>query len=282
MAQADTFTRWGVVAAGEGGNRVAAELLAREDNPGIGERVLLLNTNRADIRNTIEQGDVDEDLDEYVRVFGDKRGVGNDFMAGERQTEGDIDEIADDVDDRMISADAQLFVTTLGGGTGNGSVPYLLREFDEQTAIDSVDYGPWIDDAVRIAVGIWPYYNEPAQRQFNARLGLSRLLRRDDGGQNADMTLLAGHSHIDQSDGRRDSYDRVKIAVNNPFAYEALYKAGFGFTGERTGIAELVLERPHDTDATAYRAGLARYRERDLSGAERSFLDGRSEPPDER
>lgn len=84
------------------------------------------------------------------------------------------------------------------------------------------------------------------------------------------------------SDGLLDSYDRVKIAVNNPFAYEALYKAGFGFTGETTGIAELVLERPHDTDATAYRAGLARYRERDLSGAERSFLDGRSEPPDER
>lgn len=213
MARADTFTRWGVVASGEGGNRVAAELLAREDNPGIGERVLLLNTNRADIRNTIEQGDVEEDLDEYVRVFGDKRGVGNDFMEGERQTEGDIDEIADDVDDRMISADAQLFVTTLGGGTGNGSVPYLLREFDEQTAIDSVDYGPWIDDAVRIAVGIWPYYNEPAQRQFNARLGLSRLLRRDDGGQNADMTLLAGNSHIDQSDGRRDSYDRVNERI---------------------------------------------------------------------
>ncbi|RNJ27522.1 N-acetyltransferase [Halosegnis longus] len=79
-----------------------------------------------------------------------------------------------------------------------------------------------------------------------------------------------------------DSYDRVRIAVNNPFAYEALYKAGFGFTGETTGIAELVLQRPHDADTQAYRAGLDRYRGRDLSDAERSFLDGRSEPPGER
>ena len=84
------------------------------------------------------------------------------------------------------------------------------------------------------------------------------------------------------SDDLLDSYDRVKIAVNNPFAYEALYKAGFGFTGETTGIAELVLQRPHDADAAAYRTGLTRYRERDLSEAERSFLDGRTEPPDER
>jgi len=35
----------------------------------------------------------------------------------------------------------------------------------------------------------------------------------------------------------------VKIAVNNSFAYAALYKCGFAYTGENTGIAELVLER---------------------------------------
>lgn len=39
-------------------------------------------------------------------------------------------------------------------------------------------------------------------------------------------------------------YDRLRIAVNNPFAYEALYRSGFGYTGEQTGIAELVLEYP--------------------------------------
>lgn len=80
-------------------------------------------------------------------------------------------------------------------------------------------------------------------------------------------------------------YERVRIAVNNPFAYEALYRAGFSFTGEETGIAELVLERPTDAPAerpmARYRAGLDRYRQRDLSESERAFLERKQgeEPP---
>ncbi|MFC4551481.1 MULTISPECIES: GNAT family N-acetyltransferase [Halorussus] len=72
-------------------------------------------------------------------------------------------------------------------------------------------------------------------------------------------------------------YDRVKIAVNNPFAYRALHKAGFGYTGEETGLAELVLARPGDRSPERYRAGLDAYRERDdLAPEERSFLDEQS------
>ena len=83
-------------------------------------------------------------------------------------------------------------------------------------------------------------------------------------------------------------YDRVRIAVNNPFAYEALYRAGFAFTGEETGLAELVLERPAggpaaDRSAATYRDGLQRYRDRDLelSAAEAAFLERRAgaDPP---
>jgi len=78
------------------------------------------------------------------------------------------------------------------------------------------------------------------------------------------------------------SFSRVRIAVNNPFAYEAAYGAGFGYTGERTGIAELVLERPADPDASAYRRGVERFDERsDLSEAERQFVSVRrgADPP---
>ncbi len=94
-------------------------------------------------------------------------------------------------------------------------------------------------------------------------------------------------------------YDRARIAVNNVFSYEALYKAGFAYTGEETGLAELVLERPtasppqsNDTEAagtttadaakTRYQRGLSLFRERsDLSAAEREFLAARheSDPP---
>lgn len=80
----------------------------------------------------------------------------------------------------------------------------------------------------------------------------------------------------------RSDHDRVRIAVNNPFAYEAAYKAGFGYTGDRTGLAELVLERPDDRSQAAYRAGLDVYRTRDgLSADAAAFLGGRdgSVPP---
>ncbi len=78
-------------------------------------------------------------------------------------------------------------------------------------------------------------------------------------------------------------YDRVRIAVNNPFAYEACYKCGFAYTGENTGIAELELERPVAAPATGrgdierYRSGLSVFRDRDdeLTDAERGFLDDR-------
>jgi GNAT superfamily N-acetyltransferase len=82
---------------------------------------------------------------------------------------------------------------------------------------------------------------------------------------------------------RAREYDRVKIAVNNPFAYQALYKAGFAYTGEQTGLAELVLVRPGKRDAGRYQSGLDAYRERDdLAPEEQSFIDAKAnvEPPD--
>jgi len=77
-------------------------------------------------------------------------------------------------------------------------------------------------------------------------------------------------------------YDRLKIAVNNPFAYEAGYRAGFSFTGETTGIAELVLAWPADRSTETYQSGLERYRERELSAEETSFLARKqdADPPE--
>lgn len=78
-------------------------------------------------------------------------------------------------------------------------------------------------------------------------------------------------------------YDHIRIAVNNPFAYEALYKARFGFTGEETGLAELVLERPTEGGQDRYRTGLSRFHDRDLPEDMAAFLDERlpdGTPPD--
>lgn len=76
-------------------------------------------------------------------------------------------------------------------------------------------------------------------------------------------------------------YRRLRIAVNNPFAYHAMYKAGFAYTGRETGLAELVLERPGELDRPTYQCGLDVFRERDLDDAEHDFLAAkeRTDPP---
>jgi len=82
-------------------------------------------------------------------------------------------------------------------------------------------------------------------------------------------------------------YGTVRIAVNNPFAYRALYKAGFCFTGRTTGLAELVLEAPCSRTDGTYREGMSVFRSRDLTDAEERLLSGtrgrvapeRIEPP---
>jgi ribosomal protein S18 acetylase RimI-like enzyme len=133
-------------------------------------------------------------------------------------------------------------------------------------------------------------------------------VRRDRRGEGLGPRLCAHVTRLAHDRG----YDRVSIAVNNPFAYEALHKAGFAWTGRETGLAELVLEHPppegplagedavgeegaladpgdgHDIDSRTptprerYQAGLDRYRDRDRGEPERSFLAqkaGRGPPP---
>lgn len=85
----------------------------------------------------------------------------------------------------------------------------------------------------------------------------------------------------------KQGYDRLRIAVNNVFSYQALYRAGFASTGRETGIAELILERPAaepaDVSTADYQQGLDLFRQREgLSTAERAFLAAHetAEPPE--
>ena len=94
-------------------------------------------------------------------------------------------------------------------------------------------------------------------------------VRRDRQGEGIGARLLdVAAEHLLESGGA------VRIAVNNPFAYEAAYKSGFGFTGDRTGLAELVLERPTHGPASAYLDGLEALAGRDdLPASAREFID---------
>ncbi|MDS0258276.1 GNAT family N-acetyltransferase [Haloarcula sp. S1CR25-12] len=103
-------------------------------------------------------------------------------------------------------------------------------------------------------------------------------VRRDRRGERLGPRLL----RFVRERARERGYERVTISVNNPFSYQAAYRAGFSFTGVEHGLAELTLEWPGDRSAERYRAGLAVFRERDLSDEEQAFLDEHidGEPPD--
>jgi hypothetical protein len=98
MAQTDTFTRWSVIASGEGGGRIASQFFDRAENPGIDDRVLVMNTNRTDIANTIERIDrntidIQDIRSDHTLEFGPLDGVGNYFPGGERCATIDEDRI---------------------------------------------------------------------------------------------------------------------------------------------------------------------------------------------
>ena len=78
------------------------------------------------------------------------------------------------------------------------------------------------------------------------------------------------------ADRARDrDFANCLIAVNNPAAYEAAYRAGFAFTGEETGVAELVLADACGTERSPerYREGLDVFAARELPEAAAAVVD---------
>lgn len=224
MAQSDTFTRWSVIASGEGGGRIASQFFSRTKNPGIDDRILVMNTNRADLRNTInrmqdhlgsDRGQ-EELMQTHALDFGSQQGAGNFFPNGEACAREDLDRIVGQIQDNFGHADAFMHIATLGGGTGNGSIPYVVDQFRNGLGDlnDDGAHEPWMDSVIHAAYGVWPYYYEQPQRHFNAICGLSRLLRTEDGRQNADMVLLASNSHLDEDGmGNGAEYDSINDAI---------------------------------------------------------------------
>lgn len=197
MSESGEFTRWAVIASGEGGGRIASRFLERTDNPGIEDRILLMNTNRADIRNNVNRIasavpiDAEEITQKYTVDFGPKDGAGNKFHWGEENIRQERDRVFDEIEAAEIDeADAFLYITTLGGGTGCGSVPYLvnsLRETPPSTAFENITH---------VTLAAWPFDYEGAQMHFNAIAGFARLLNWYDGAQTSDIVLIADNSHL--------------------------------------------------------------------------------------
>ena len=131
--------------------------------------------------------------------------------------------------------------------------------------------GSQYDDDIVAAVAFDADRTDPGT--LRCRYITVRRDRRGDGLGPRLLRFVADHA-------RQRGYDRVSIAVNNPYAYEAAYRAGFTFTGDRTGLAELVCAfPPADDSAERYQTGLDYYRKRELTDAEEQFLASRDAPP---
>jgi GNAT superfamily N-acetyltransferase len=85
------------------------------------------------------------------------------------------------------------------------------------------------------------------------------------------------------ADALTDRFEAVAIAVNNPIAYQAAYRAGFVWTGAEVGMAELLLlYDPGGATPERYRAGFAVFETRDLPGPHRAVVErnaDRDPPP---
>ena len=153
----------------------------------------------------------------------------------------------------------------------------LLDEADRERLARAAEGAEWsLDAAVLAAVAFG------ADRTDSDTLWLRYVtVRSDRQGEGLGPRLLA---FVRDRAGDR-GFEQVRIGVNNAFSYEAAYRAGFGWTGEETGLAELVCEwpAPEGRSAERYRAGLDRFRDpdREPSEAERSFLETRvgADPP---
>ena len=154
----------------------------------------------------------------------------------------------------------------------------LLDEADRERLAREAEGTDWsLDAAVLAAVAFSADRTDPETLRVRYV-----TVRADRQGEGLGPRLLAFLR--DRADER--GYARVRIGVNNAFSYEAAYRAGFGWTGEETGLAELVCEwpAPDGRSGERYRAGLDRFRapDRERTEAERSFLaerEGAAPPP---
>ncbi len=196
------FTRWIILASGEGAGKVASLYFTKMKNEAIDNRILLMNSNRTDISNTLlelEKKAVTEEEKALIAQIGRRNillfgggGAGNVYKEGEEYARKDFEtKIRRPIEALGTAAgDVVLDMAALGGGTGNGSIPYIIHQMKHGTSVS-------LQNHIHVALAILPYSTEPDQRQFNAVCGLSRLLKfGDNSQQNADMVLIVDNSKI--------------------------------------------------------------------------------------
>ncbi len=208
-------TEWGMIASGEGANKIAIQYLAEFQNKYMSDRILLFNTTASDIRpekafgarlspefNSILQ----KIKKEKTCIFGSApSGAGNVWKIGEEEAAKDFETIRRYFSNSQLAqADVVLGIATLGGGTGNGSLPYIISQLKSKM--------PTAAQGNYISLGIWPLDSEASQRHFNAICGFTRLLKYGEGGKrNCEMVIVVHNSRVADSIGAVGQKDKFYL-----------------------------------------------------------------------
>ncbi|MFH1470168.1 MAG: hypothetical protein ABIF01_00305 [Candidatus Micrarchaeota archaeon] len=208
-------TEWGMIASGEGANKIAIQYLAEFQNKYLSDRILLLNTTASDIRPekafgsriTPEFNSILQKIKkEKTCIFGSApSGAGNVWKIGEEEAAKDFETIKRYfANSQLAQADVILGLTTLGGGTGNGSLPYIINQLKSKM--------PTASQSNYISLGIWPLYSEASQRHFNAVCGFTRLLKYGrEGKRNSELVIIAHNSEVAKLTGSESSQDKFNL-----------------------------------------------------------------------
>lgn len=220
-------SHWSILGSGEGGTRIASLYFSQTPHPSVENRIMMMNSNPGDLdsilmdlRSRLEGTEgADERIDEinqgHVVEFGEHRGAGNLFTQGEDYAAMHFET---SIRRKMMAVgigqgDALVSLTTLGGGTGNGSIPYIIQSMKNKGGLG-------LDKVHHFAVAAWPFANEDAHRHFNAVAGLSRLLVQEESGKpNADWVLLCDNSRMasltSESASEGDNFFGINTRIAN-------------------------------------------------------------------
>jgi GNAT superfamily N-acetyltransferase len=129
---------------------------------------------------------------------------------------------------------------------------------------DARDGPDWAEDGIAGATSFSADHDDPDRVRIRYV-----TVREDRRGEGIGPRLL--RFTADTLAGR---FEAVAIAVNNPIAYQAAYRAGFVWTGAETGLAELLLRYDHGAaTADRYRAGFDIFERRDLPDRQRAVIE---------
>ncbi|MFB6155497.1 MAG: tubulin/FtsZ family protein [Haloferacaceae archaeon] len=185
-----------LIGVGQAGGKLAQAMADFDSRASFGAVLDALAVNSA--KPDLQELSIDTMLVGQSRVNG--HGVGGDNELGSRVMQEDVGEVLSALDGRVTAeAEAVFVVAGLGGGTGSGGAPVLVKELKR------------IYDVPVYVLGVLPGRSEGAMYQVNAGRSLKTVAREADGvllvdndaWQSADESVSEGYEAVNEAIAQR-------------------------------------------------------------------------------